>query len=300
MLNDLNGIPVFIAVVESGNFSKAAQKLFLTRSAIGKTISRLEERLGVDLFKRTTRSQTLTEEGWIFYQQSRLALDSIRKAEDEIQQGKMRVKGHLKVSLPVLFGHKCVMPILFALAQTYPELKLELAFSDQQVNLLEEGVDLAVRIGTLTDSLFIKARQLGQHGMVLCASPYFLSKYFEPFTLAELSNCPAIGYKREGIIQNWQLKDDIGNIVDFCPKTVLSTDDFTAIAAAACNGIGVAWLPDWLVSKEIELGQLRQILPNSACTSFAINLIWPNSTWLPYKTRVVIDELVAKLPEPIT
>jgi len=300
MLNDLSGIPVFVAVVESGNFSKAAQNLFLTRSAVGKTISRLEERLGVDLFKRTTRTQTLTEEGKIFYQQSRLALDSIRKAEDEIQQGKVLVKGHLKVSLPVLFGHKCVMPILFSLAQTYPELKLDLAFSDQQINLLEEGVDLAVRIGTLADSSFIKARQLGQHGMVLCASPDFLKKYAEPFTLAELSHHPAIGYKRGGIIQNWQLKDDIGNIVDFCPNTILTTDDFTAIAAAACNGIGLAWLPDWLISREIELGELQQILPNSACTAFSINLIWPNSTWLPYKTRVVIDELVAKLPKMIS
>lgn len=123
MLNDLSGIPVFVAVVESGNFSKAAQNLFLTRSAVGKTISRLEERLGVDLFKRTTRTQTLTEEGKIFYQQSRLALDSIRKAEDEIQQGKVLVKGHLKVSLPVLLA-------INALCRSYfPLLRLTLSLS---------------------------------------------------------------------------------------------------------------------------------------------------------------------------
>ena len=154
MRSDLNAIPVFVAVVECGNFAQAAEKLNVTRSAVGKTISRLEQRLGVALFQRTTRRQALTEEGEVFYLQSRRALDNLRDAENEIQRGKTQVQGRLRISLPVLFGQRCVAPILFPLSQRYPELKLELSFSDRQVNLFEEGFDMAIRIGALSDSSF--------------------------------------------------------------------------------------------------------------------------------------------------
>lgn len=146
MRDDLNAIPVFVTVVESGNFASAAAILHVTRSAVGKTIARLEARLGVALFQRTTRRQLLTEEGEQFYLQCREALERIREAEETLQRGKDEVQGRLRVSLPVLFGQRCVAPLLFRLSQRYPLLKLELHYSDRQVNLLEEGFDLAVRI----------------------------------------------------------------------------------------------------------------------------------------------------------
>ncbi len=149
MRDDLNAIPVFVTVVESGNFASAAAILHVTRSAVGKTIARLEARLGVALFQRTTRRQLLTEEGEQFYLQCREALERIREAEETLQRGKDEVQGRLRVSLPVLFGQRCVAPLLFRLSQRYPLLKLELHYSDRQVNLLEEGFDLAVRIGSL-------------------------------------------------------------------------------------------------------------------------------------------------------
>ncbi|VXC71157.1 LysR family transcriptional regulator [Enterobacterales bacterium 8AC] len=296
MLNDLNGISVFVTVVECGNFAKAAQKLHVTRSAVGKTISRLEEQLGTALFKRTTRSQILTEEGEILYQQSRLALDRIREAEEEIQRGKKEVKGRLRLSLPVLFGHRCVTPLLFNLTRRYPQLKLEVSYNDRQVNLSEEGFDLAVRIGALTDSSFIKARQLSQHGMMICASSEYLKKRPIPLTLAELSDHPAIGYTRGGILQSWKVQNEQGRSVDFHPVPFFSTDDFEAIAAAVINGLGVAWLPDWLVSREIERGEIQEILPGSANTTFQISAVWPAVAWMPQKTRVVVDELRSQLP----
>lgn len=142
MRDDLNAIPVFVTVVESGNFASAAAILHVTRSAVGKTIARLEARLGVALFQRTTRRQLLTEEGEQFYLQCREALERIREAEETLQRGKDEVQGRLRVSLPVLFGQRCVAPLLFRLSQRYPLLKLELHYSDRQVNLLEEGLIL--------------------------------------------------------------------------------------------------------------------------------------------------------------
>ncbi|WEF29165.1 LysR substrate-binding domain-containing protein [Klebsiella aerogenes] len=296
MRSDLNAIPVFVAVVESGNFAQAAEKLHVTRSAVGKTIARLEERLGVVLFQRTTRRQTLTEEGERFYQQSRQALDNLRDAEDEIQRGKTQVQGRLRVSLPVLFGQRCVAPILFSLSQRYPQLKLELSFSDRQVNLFEEGFDLAVRIGALADSHFLKARRLGQHGMTLCAAPSYLERRPAPQSLVELSEHLAIGYLYGGQMQKWRLRDAQGTEVDFRPQVAIAMDDFAAIAAAAKRGLGIAWLPDWLIAEEIARGELLPVLPASVSVSFAISAVWPDAAWVPQKIRVVVDELLARLP----
>ncbi|CAI1120721.1 D-malate degradation protein R [Serratia quinivorans] len=299
MRTDLKGIPVFVAVVECGNFAQAAQDLNITRSAVGKAIARLEERLGVTLFQRTTRNQTLTEEGEILYQQSRIALDCIREAEDVIHLGKTQVKGRLRISLPVLLGQRCIAPILLTIAKSYPQLKLELSFNDRQVNLFDEGFDLAVRIGELADSSFLQARRLGQHGMILCASAQYLKTHLVPRTLSELQEHPAIGYQLGGKILNWQLNDMEGREINFRPNTVLAADDFVAIAAAVISDLGVAWLPDWLVSKEIAQGQIQQILPECTSMKFAISAVWLEAAWMPQKIRIVIDELLAKLPEQI-
>lgn len=221
MRDDLNAIPVFVTVVESGNFASAAAILHVTRSAVGKTIARLEARLGVALFQRTTRRQLLTEEGEQFYHQCREALARIREAEEALQRGKGEVQGRLRISLPVLFGQRCVAPLLFRLSQRYPLLKLELHYSDRQVNLLEEGFDLAVRIGNLADTGSLRARALGEHGMVLCAAVEYLRRQPAPQTIAGLSEHRTLGYLHNGQLQKWQLYDPQQGEVRFSPQTGL-------------------------------------------------------------------------------
>ena len=283
MRDDLNAIPVFVTVVESGNFASAAAILHVTRSAVGKTIARLEARLGVALFQRTTRRQLLTEEGE--------ALARIREAEEALQRGKGEVQGRLRISLPVLFGQRCVAPVLFRLSQRYPLLKLELHYSDRQVNLLEEGFDLAVRIGNLADTGSLRARALGEHGMVLCAAVEYLRRQPAPQTIAGLSEHRTLGYLHNGQLQKWQLYDPQQGEVRFSPQTGLVQDDFAAIAAAVQQGMGIAWLPDWLVAQALADGTLQQVLAPSAQVRFAIHAVWPEGPWLPQKTRVAIDAL---------
>ena len=287
MRDDLNAIPVFVTVVESGNFASAAAILHVTRSAVGKTIARLEARLGVALFQRTTRRQLLTEEGEQFYRQCREALERIREAEETLQRGKDEVQGRLRVSLPVLFGQRCVAPLLFRLSQRYPLLKLELHYSDRQVNLLEEGFDLAVRIGSLADTGSLRARALGEHGMVLCAAAEYLRQQPAPQTIAGLNEHRTLGYLHNGQLQKWQLYDPQQGEVRFSPQTWLIQDDFAAIAAAVQQGMGIAWLPDWLVAQALADGTLQQVLAPSAQVRFAIHAVWPEGPWLPQKTRAV-------------
>lgn len=283
MRDDLNAIPVFVTVVESGNFASAAAILHVTRSAVGKTIARLEARLGVALFQRTTRRQLLTEEGEQFYLQCREALERIREAEETLQRGKDEVQGRLRVSLPVLFGQRCVAPLLFRLSQRYPLLKLELHYSDRQVNLLEEGFDLAVRIGSLADTGSLRARALGEHGMVLCAAAEYLRQQPAPQTIAGLNEHRTLGYLHNGQLQKWQLYDPQQGEVRFSPQTWLIQDDFAAIAAAVQQGMGIAWLPDWLVAQALADGTLQQVLAPSAQVRFAIHAVWPEGPWLPQK-----------------
>lgn len=176
MANTLNGIDLFATVVEAGSFAQAAERLHLTRSAVGKGVARLELRLGVQLFHRTTRSQSLTEEGALFYRHCLRALEEVRLGETALASNKLTLNGRLKVSMPVLFGQQCVAPILLALAKAHPGLALELSFSDRKVDLVEEGVDLVIRNAEPPDSLDLAARRLGEHGMTLCASPAYLAE----------------------------------------------------------------------------------------------------------------------------
>lgn len=296
MRTELSGIPVFVAVAEAGSFANAAEKLHLTRSAISKIISRLEERLGVMLFLRTTRSQSLTDEGVLFYEHCRQALATIHSAETLLESGKVQASGRLRVSMPVLFGHLCIAPVLTELAQQHPQLTLELSFSDRRVDLIDEGFDLAIRIGTLPDSSSLVGRQLGQHGMTFCASPAYLQRYGEPQTLSELGQHQAVGYLHAGTLQQWQLKDANGGLQEIKPQARIVMDDMQAITDAAVSGAGVVWLPYWLAREHLAEGRLVAVMRDYDSVDFPVNAVWPHAAYQPLKVRLAVDQLLAQLP----
>ena len=220
MTDTLKDIPVFVAAVEAGSFAQAAIRLHLSRSAVGKSIARLEQRLGVRLFQRTTRSQSLTDNGALFYERCLRALEEIRGAESLLETGKQQVSGRLRVAMPVLFGRQCVAPLLIALAQEHPGLELEMSFSDRVVDLVEEGFDMAVRNGTLQDSSVLVARKLGEHRMVLCAAPEYLLKKGQPQSVNDLSQHTAINYLSAGRVLSWQLMDNEGTNMKVVEKFI--------------------------------------------------------------------------------
>ena len=146
MSDPMSGIALFAEVVEAGGFSAAAERLNLSRSAVGKSIARLEDRLGARLFHRNTRNQSLTEEGQVFHERCLRALREVHLGQAAIENGRIEAAGRLKVSMPILFGQRCVAPILLQLAQQHPRLELDLHFDDRTVNLFEGGFDLAIRL----------------------------------------------------------------------------------------------------------------------------------------------------------
>ncbi len=171
MTDRLDGVTTFVQVVESGSFALAAERLDMTRSAVGKAIARLEKRLGARLLQRTTRSQSLTDDGQAYYDRCVRALAELEAAEADLDCGRNEARGKLRLSVPLAFGHHCVTPIVLDLARTYPHLRIDVSITDRFVDLVEEGIDLAVRIGTLADSTSLAVRRLGTQYGSLGAAP---------------------------------------------------------------------------------------------------------------------------------
>ncbi|EKI0254689.1 LysR family transcriptional regulator [Enterobacter asburiae] len=300
MTDTLKDIPVFVAAVEAGSFAQAAIRLHLSRSAVGKSIARLEQRLGVRLFQRTTRSQSLTDNGALFYERCLRALEEIRGAESLLETGKQQVSGRLRVAMPVLFGRQCVAPLLIELAQEHPGLELEMSFSDRVVDLVEEGFDMAVRNGTLQDSSVLVARRLGEHRMVLCAAPDYLQKRGQPETVTDLPHHTAINYLSAGRVLSWQLMDSEGASHTFTPRSSLNMDDLQAICDAALAGHGIAWLPCWMASREIHQGKLVPLLKQAPDVRFDVHAVWRQTPHLPLRVRIAVDMLASRLPSMLS
>jgi DNA-binding transcriptional LysR family regulator len=298
MTDRLIGVNVFVEAVEAGGFSTAAARLNLSRSAVGKTIARLERRLGARLFHRTTRSQSLTEDGQIFYERCRRALEELQAGEAMLDSGRREAVGRLRVSMPVLFGRRCVAPILMRLAQRCPRLQLDLNFSDRLVDLIEDGFDLAIRNGTLAESAGLTTRRDAQQRMTVCAAPAYLAAHGAPLAIEDLSDHDAITYtfRQYGRAFTWTFPREGQRPVEIAAKTRMSFDDLEAIADAAAAGLGLAWLPCWLVRERLRSGALVRVLGDQPGLVIDSHALWPQTPHLPLRVRLAIDALAAELP----
>jgi DNA-binding transcriptional LysR family regulator len=295
MVDQLSGIAVFVRAAEASSFAVAAEKMGLSRSAVGKAIARLEERLGVQLFHRTTRSLRLTDEGAAFYERCAGALADIHDAETSFDAVKRQPAGRVRISVPVLLGRHCIAPILVELAEAHPQLELEVAFTDRPVDLLADGFDLVVRTGTLGDDDDLKARCLGTQSMLLCAAPSYLHRRGVPARLEEIASHALLAYGKGHRVVSWHFEDK-GQRREIKPAGRLRFDDLEAIADAAASAIGLAWLPSWLVAARLRSGQLVEVLPGSRGAGFKVYAVWPLARHLPMRVRAIIDALVREVP----
>ncbi len=296
IMNDqLNGIAAFVAAAKAASFAVAAKQMGLSRSAVGKAIARLEKRLGVQLFHRTTRSLHLTHEGALFYERCSGALAEINAAEQSFDVAQHDPVGRIRISVPVLLGRHCIAPILVKLAKAHAQLEIDVAFTDRPVDLFEDGFDLAIRTGALANEFDLKARRLGSQDMVLCASPSYLLMRGTPFKLDDIASHDTLPYCRGNSILAWRFTDR-GRQYDIKTTGRIRFDDLASIADAATEGCGLAWLPSWLITNQLQTGQLVEVLQDLRGPGFDIYAVWPLARYLPMRVRVVIDELVARLP----
>ncbi|RUU51291.1 LysR family transcriptional regulator, partial [Mesorhizobium sp. M7A.T.Ca.TU.009.01.1.1] len=262
-MDRLESMAVFVKAVDLGSFAAAAVALDVSGPMVGKHVRFLEERLGVRLLNRTTRRQSLTDFGRAYYERCRVVLAEADAADALAADQFSEPRGKLRVTMPAHFGRHCVTPVLLKLARQYPMLELDLSLSDRFADLAEDGYDLAIRTGALGDKAGVIARRVARQDMVVCAAPSYLRIHGEPRQIEDLADHQAIVYRRLGqIIQPWLFAREGQPVQEIIPTGRLRLDDLDAIADAAADGMGLAWLPWWLVRERIEAGVLLALLPD--------------------------------------
>ncbi len=296
----LRGIAAFVQAADAGGFTSAAERMGLSKSGIAKSVSRLEERLGVRLFNRTTRRFALTAEGQSFYDTCVRVLAELENAEAALNEHRQRPRGRLRVDLPVVFGRRWVVPILLDIGARYSELSLEVSLTDRRIDPVEEGIDLVLRIGDLDDSTTLVARRLGLQKSVLCASPAYLERHGYPSSLDDLGDHACIVFGRGGQTLPWWFVDAKGVAFAKSVKGRLAFNNSDAICDAALANCGIALLSTWLIADHLREGRLIQILPAVETRGFPIHALWPHARHMAPKVRVVVDELVGRfVTEPL-
>ena len=295
----LKGIATFVAVADAGSFTAAAERLNLTNSAVGKGIARLEERLANRLFDRSTRRLHLTDAGQAFYQVCVRVLEDLEAAERVLAADDAVPSGKLRVELPATFGRLRALPALLEFAAMHPQVMPHVSFSDRFVDLVEDGVDLAVRIGGADTDAWPAAldhRYLGHEELIFCAAPAYLAAHDTPGTAAELLNHAAVLYGRaDGSATPWLIREGQGPTMrhPVTGRAVLGHAEAQVSAVEA--GLGVAQLATWLVAPQIADGRLLPILPQLSTQGLPLHLVWQRTRAHAPKVQALIAHFAATL-----
>jgi DNA-binding transcriptional LysR family regulator len=292
------GMTLFARVVDSGSFTGAAGQLGLSPSAVSKQVSRLEERLGVRLLNRTTRRLGLTEVGALYYERCTRILEEIAEAERAVSDTQAMPRGLVRLSVPVSFGQSQVAPLLPGFLTRYPEVRISVTAQDREVDLIEEGFDLAVRIAPLRDTSMI-ARRLTSNRRVVCATAEYFARHPPPLTPEELihHNClinPAYSPQRSWSFKRLERQFAVqvhGNLEFTSPP---------ALREAALRGLGIVLLPAYVVREDLRAGRLQEVLSDSISEDPDVYLVYPHARHLSSKVRVFADFLLERfaLPSP--
>lgn len=275
----LKGIETFVAVANAGSFTAAAERLSLTNSAVSKSVARLEGRLGMRLFERTTRSLALTEEGATYHAVCTRMLAELEEAETALAAQCSEPAGQLRIDLPATFGRLHVLPQILAFAESHPKLRPHVTFTDRFVDILDEGIDLAVRIGgPAIWPAGLAHRCLGTERVIFCAAPAYLQRHGMPRTFEDLVDHACILFGRgDGTVSPWLFVDAQGEPETRAVEARIVVGNGEAQVAAVTSACGIAQLATWLIKDQLQRGELVEILPHLATDGLALHLAWPRS-----------------------
>lgn len=289
-MGQLGDIKVFIRIVEAGGIGKAADQLGMAKSAVSRRLSELENRLATKLIQRTTRTLNLTEAGQIYYQNALKVADSFESLNQSINTADQPLSGSLRLALPVSFGLTHLTPLLDKFAKAHPQLVLKIDFSDREVDLIKEGVDLAFRIGELKETA-IQARKIVPIRFVVCASPDYLKREGVPKTPKSLKDHKVLRYSGEQN-QDWRFIDAEGYAHLISLDTHMAANNGDFLMQMTIAGHGIIFSPSFIVWQAITSGQLVPILTDYELIELNAYVIYPQTRFLSQKVRVFIDFLV--------
>jgi DNA-binding transcriptional LysR family regulator len=284
-----DGISEFVYVAENESFTLASKKMVISTAQVSRQISALEKRLNVKLFYRTTRKVSLTEEGRVFYQHCRSVLDGLDAAERAITNLQSKPQGKIKLTAPVAYGEKQILPLVNNFIKQYSDVEVSAYLSNRQIDIVEEGYDLAIRLGKLSDSTMM-AKKLGKRTNYLCASPQYLEKQGVPHSISELSQHSCL----LGTLDYWHFREsDREKSIRVTGR--LRYNNGYSLMDAALKGLGIVQLPDYYVQQRIESGELVSLLDNYRAPDEGIWAIYPQNRHLSPKIRLLVDYLAEQL-----
>ncbi|MCE3608103.1 LysR family transcriptional regulator [Massilia sp. P8910] len=294
-MDHLSGLAVFVRAAETRSYVGAARALGLSPSAIGKSIGRLEAKLGVRLFHRSTRSINLTEEGMQFFERCRQILEDLDDAQAALTKSIAAPRGRLRISVPAA-GHRLLMPVLPSFRQAYPDVELDIDFSDRLVDVIDEGFDMVIRSGDLTDSR-LYARRLCSFRFKLCGSPVYFAKNGMPMHPQDLPAhmCLRFKYPSSGKLQEWRLSEAGAELVELRVPTAMTLGSIEATLSAAIGGMGIAYLPDFVVEDAMNHQSLLTAVEEYNVVDGNFWMLWPSNRYVLPKLRVWIDHLSGTL-----
>lgn len=301
-------LKTFCAVAACAGFSPAARQLGVATSSVTRLVDALEERLGAVLLNRSTRSVTLTEAGRTYYEEALRILERLDAADDAVSAGASGVKGVLRVAAPVTFAAMYIAPMLPALRSRHPELALDLRLDDTAVNLIDESIDVAIRIGSLDTATNLVARRLTAHTRVLCASPAYLAQRGTPRHPADLADHDCLQFAFADNRRTWRLRRNDGvkdvkvadmPVEEIAVNAVVQANNGEVLRQAALAGLGVAMLAHWLVREDVRAGRLVCVLDaydvNPGAMDVGLHALYPANRRGSHKIRAFVDLLAEHL-----
>lgn len=290
LIDNISDLIVFSRIIKLGSLSAAGADLGLSTAVVSKRLQRLENKLGTNLIIRSTRTLNVTEEGYKFYEHCKSILSAVDSAESEILAKDDVPKGTLKLSVPDYFGRLYIAPLIPEFLEKYNELELSLNFSDQFVDIISDGYDLAVRIGDLPDSNLI-TQKLCSDQRVIVASPDYIKRHGNPKTPNDLLQHNALIFTNPSPLNQWVFKDNKGKEYAVQVSGNFETNNCETLNCAALSGLGIVQRPLWDVWGSIESGELVVLLQKYQAPKFDIQVVYPSRKNVPYKTRVFISLL---------
>ncbi len=285
----LDGISEFVNVAENESFTLASKKMAISTAQVSRQVSALEKRLKIKLFYRTTRKVSLTEEGHVFYQHCRNALDGLDTAERAITNLQSKPQGKIKLTVSVTYGEQYILPLVNDFIKLYPEVSVFAYLCNQQVDIIDEGYDLAIRLGKLSDSSMM-AKKLGQRRNYICASPDYLNTHGTPLTLSELDKHSCL----LGTLDYWHFRES-GRTKNIRVTGKLRYNNGLGLVDAALKGLGIVQLPDYYIKQHIENGALITLLDNYREPDEGIWALYPQNRNLSPKIRLLVDYFLEHL-----
>ena len=292
-MDRLDGLKTVVAVVETHSFTAASERLGISKALVSKYVGEVESQLGVRLFNRTTRALSLTEAGRRYYQQSVALLEQFTAMLDNVTGESTKVRGLLRISAPVTFGEMKLAPLLPKFLRLYPELQVELILTNAAIDMLEEGIDLRLRIGGVDDSNMI-ARHLDTFGLVLTASPAYVKEYGLAKTPQQVAEHRCIIDSNFRVAKQWPFISPTGDAHTINVSSSIAVNSPQAVREIAIAGGGIAMTPDFIVEDAIESGQLIPILAQYSTLEFGLFAIYPHRKYVAKKVRCFIDFALAE------